>query len=142
MVTPPAYANKALLSLFAAEMVLKLYALGPSCYFASFFNRFDCFVVCSGILETILVELGTLSPLGISVLRCIRLLRIFKITRLGRELWVLAAHGARASPTVPGHHWSCPQGRLQREQSWWLLGGGTRPSWGFVSRTWFTGSGQ
>lgn len=67
-------------------MLLKMYALGLRQYFMSLFNRFDCFVVCSGILELILVELGTLSPLGISVLRCIRLLRIFKITRSGREL--------------------------------------------------------
>uniref|UniRef100_A0A8C3GI74 Voltage-dependent L-type calcium channel subunit alpha n=1 Tax=Cairina moschata TaxID=8855 RepID=A0A8C3GI74_CAIMO len=78
-----AYANKALLSLFAAEMVLKLYALGPSCYFASFFNRFDCFVVCGGVLETALVERGAMEPLGISVLRCVRLLRVFKVTRWG-----------------------------------------------------------
>ncbi|NXR22164.1 CAC1F protein, partial [Cinclus mexicanus] len=77
----PTYANKALLSLFAAEMVLKLYALGPSCYFASFFNRFDCFVVCGGVLETALVERGAMEPLGISVLRCVRLLRVFKVTR-------------------------------------------------------------
>ncbi|XP_068780215.1 voltage-dependent L-type calcium channel subunit alpha-1F [Struthio camelus] len=76
-----AYANKALLSLFAAEMVLKLYALGPGCYFASFFNRFDCFVVCGGVLETALVERGAMEPLGISVLRCVRLLRVFKVTR-------------------------------------------------------------
>ncbi|KAF1573789.1 Voltage-dependent L-type calcium channel subunit alpha-1F, partial [Eudyptes moseleyi] len=76
-----AYANKALLSLFAAEMVLKLYALGPACYFTSFFNRFDCFVVCGGVLETALVERGAMEPLGISVLRCVRLLRVFKVTR-------------------------------------------------------------
>jgi len=76
-----------LLALFVAEMLLKMYALGLRQYFMSLFNRFDCFVVCAGILETILVELGTLSPLGISVLRCIRLLRIFKITRLGKDLW-------------------------------------------------------
>uniref|UniRef100_A0A8V5GXT2 Voltage-dependent L-type calcium channel subunit alpha n=1 Tax=Melopsittacus undulatus TaxID=13146 RepID=A0A8V5GXT2_MELUD len=76
-----AYANKALLSLFAAEMLLKLYALGPACYFTSFFNRFDCFVVCGGVLETALVERGAMEPLGISVLRCVRLLRVFKVTR-------------------------------------------------------------
>ncbi|XP_067171183.1 LOW QUALITY PROTEIN: voltage-dependent L-type calcium channel subunit alpha-1F, partial [Apteryx mantelli] len=76
-----AYANKALLSLFAAEMVLKLYALGPGRYFGSFFNRFDCFVVCGGVLETALVERGAMEPLGISVLRCVRLLRVFKVTR-------------------------------------------------------------
>ncbi|NXC37146.1 CAC1S protein, partial [Campylorhamphus procurvoides] len=83
--------NRLLLALFVAEMLLKMYALGLRQYFMSLFNRFDCFVVCSGILETILVELGTLSPLGISVLRCIRLLRIFKITRYWTSLSNLVA---------------------------------------------------
>ncbi|XP_010830951.1 PREDICTED: voltage-dependent L-type calcium channel subunit alpha-1F-like, partial [Bison bison bison] len=50
------YANKVLLCLFTVEMLLKLYGLGPSVYVSSFFNRFDCFVVCGGILETTLVE--------------------------------------------------------------------------------------
>ncbi|NXG59221.1 CAC1S protein, partial [Hemiprocne comata] len=84
-------ANRVLLALFVAEMLLKMYALGLRQYFMSLFDRFDCFVVCSGILETILVELGTLSPLGISVLRCIRLLRIFKITRYWTSLSNLVA---------------------------------------------------
>uniref|UniRef100_A0A8B9W0R9 Voltage-dependent L-type calcium channel subunit alpha n=1 Tax=Anas zonorhyncha TaxID=75864 RepID=A0A8B9W0R9_9AVES len=84
-------ANRVLLALFVAEMLLKMYALGLRQYFMSLFNRFDCFVVCSGILETILVELSTLSPLGISVLRCIRLLRIFKITRYWTSLSNLVA---------------------------------------------------
>lgn len=58
-----------------------MYSLGLQAYFVSLFNRFDCFIVCGGILETILVETKVMSPLGISVLRCVRLLRIFKITR-------------------------------------------------------------
>ncbi|XP_062315764.1 calcium channel, voltage-dependent, L type, alpha 1F subunit [Osmerus eperlanus] len=74
-------ANKVLLSLFTVEMLLKMYALGHQGYFKAFFNRFDCFVVCGGIMETILVELEIMPPLGISVLRCVRLLRIFKVTR-------------------------------------------------------------
>lgn len=77
----PDTANKALLALFTAEMLLKMYSLGLQAYFVSLFNRFDCFIVCGGILETILVETKIMSPLGISVLRCVRLLRIFKITR-------------------------------------------------------------
>ncbi|KAJ8370159.1 hypothetical protein SKAU_G00101870 [Synaphobranchus kaupii] len=74
-------ANKVLLSLFTLEMLLKMYSLGLQVYFVAFFNRFDCFVVCGGIVETILVELEIMPPLGISVLRCVRLLRIFKVTR-------------------------------------------------------------
>ncbi|XP_017400998.1 voltage-dependent L-type calcium channel subunit alpha-1C isoform X18 [Cebus imitator] len=84
-------ANKALLALFTAEMLLKMYSLGLQAYFVSLFNRFDCFVVCGGILETILVETKIMSPLGISVLRCVRLLRIFKITRYWNSLSNLVA---------------------------------------------------
>uniref|UniRef100_A0A8C0IXF0 Voltage-dependent L-type calcium channel subunit alpha n=1 Tax=Chelonoidis abingdonii TaxID=106734 RepID=A0A8C0IXF0_CHEAB len=84
-------ANRVLLALFAAEMLLKMYALGLRQYFMSLFNRFDCFVVCMGILEIILVEINVMSPLGISVLRCIRLLRIFKITRYWTSLSNLVA---------------------------------------------------
>ncbi|RXN15462.1 voltage-dependent L-type calcium channel subunit alpha-1D-like protein [Labeo rohita] len=74
-------ANKVLLALFTCEMLIKMYSLGLQAYFVSLFNRFDCFVVCGGIVETILVELEIMSPLGISVFRCVRLLRIFKVTR-------------------------------------------------------------
>ncbi|XP_029910745.1 voltage-dependent L-type calcium channel subunit alpha-1D-like isoform X2 [Myripristis murdjan] len=74
-------ANKILLLLFTLEMSMKMYAFGLQIYFMALFNRFDCFVVCGGILETLLVELEVIPPIGISVLRCIRLLRIFKMTR-------------------------------------------------------------
>ncbi|TRY91912.1 hypothetical protein DNTS_029630 [Danionella cerebrum] len=83
--------NKALLSLFAVEMFLKMYALGLPSYFMSLFNRFDCFVVSVGILELILVRMDVMSVMGISVLRCIRLLRIIKITRYWTSLSNLVA---------------------------------------------------
>ncbi|XP_035942577.1 voltage-dependent L-type calcium channel subunit alpha-1S [Halichoerus grypus] len=84
-------ANRVLLALFTIEMLMKIYGLGLRQYFMSIFNRFDCFVVCSGILEILLVEWGAMSPLGISVLRCIRLLRIFKITKYWTSLSNLVA---------------------------------------------------
>uniref|UniRef100_A0A8C4SBI2 Voltage-dependent L-type calcium channel subunit alpha n=1 Tax=Erpetoichthys calabaricus TaxID=27687 RepID=A0A8C4SBI2_ERPCA len=84
-------ANKVLLSLFTLEMLLKMYSLGLQGYFVAFFNRFDCFVVCGGIMETILVEFEVMPPLGISVLRCVRLLRIFKVTRHWASLSNLVA---------------------------------------------------
>ncbi|XP_041111363.1 voltage-dependent L-type calcium channel subunit alpha-1C-like isoform X2 [Polyodon spathula] len=84
-------ANKVMLVLFTAEMLLKMYSLGLQAYFVSLFNRFDSFIVCGGILETILVETKVMSPLGISVLRCVRLLRIFKITRYWNSLSNLVA---------------------------------------------------
>ncbi|KAL2103740.1 hypothetical protein ACEWY4_000608 [Coilia grayii] len=74
-------ANKILLGLFTMEMLLKMYSFGMQIYFVALFNRFDCFVVCGGIMETVLVEMNFMPPIGISVLRCIRLLRVFKVTR-------------------------------------------------------------
>ena len=73
--------NKLLLSMFAVEMLMKMYALGLPSYFMSLFNRFDCFVVSTGILELILVRMNIMSAMGISVLRCIRLLRLLKVTK-------------------------------------------------------------
>ncbi|KAH0516318.1 Voltage-dependent L-type calcium channel subunit alpha-1D [Microtus ochrogaster] len=84
-------ANKVLLALFTCEMLVKMYSLGLQAYFVSLFNRFDCFVVCGGITETILVELELMSPLGVSVFRCVRLLRIFKVTRHWTSLSNLVA---------------------------------------------------
>uniref|UniRef100_A0A4W5M3V6 Voltage-dependent L-type calcium channel subunit alpha-1D n=1 Tax=Hucho hucho TaxID=62062 RepID=A0A4W5M3V6_9TELE len=84
-------ANKVLLGMFTCEMMTKMYSLGLQAYFVSLFNRFDCFVVCGGITETILVELAIMSPLGISVFRCVRLLRIFKVTRHWQSLSNLVA---------------------------------------------------
>lgn len=60
---------------------MKMYALGLPAYFMSLFNRFDCFVVSVGILELILVHMGIMSTMGISVMRCIRLLRLIKVTK-------------------------------------------------------------
>lgn len=73
------------LSIFIAEMLLKMYGLGPRVYFKSAFNRFDCAVVLGGILE-IIVQSFTDYSFGISVLRSLRLLRIFKFTRFWASL--------------------------------------------------------
>ncbi|CAN9512133.1 unnamed protein product [Ophioblennius macclurei] len=84
-------ANKLLLSMFALEMFMKMYALGLPSYFMSLFNRFDCFVVSTGVMELILVHMGVMSVMGISVLRCIRLLRLLKVTRYWTSLSNLVA---------------------------------------------------
>nr|XP_043879778.1 dihydropyridine-sensitive L-type skeletal muscle calcium channel subunit alpha-1-like isoform X2 [Solea senegalensis] len=84
-------ANKLLLSMFAIEMFMKMYALGLPSYFMSLFNRFDCFVVSTGIMELILVHMGVMSVMGISVLRCIRLLRLLKVSRYWTSLSNLVA---------------------------------------------------
>lgn len=77
--------------LFTMEMILKIYSLGFQGYFVSLFNRFDCFVVFGSIFEMLLTKYGFMPPLGLSVLRCVRLLRVFKVTRYWRSLSNLVA---------------------------------------------------
>uniref|UniRef100_A0A0R3RMG4 Voltage-dependent L-type calcium channel subunit alpha n=1 Tax=Elaeophora elaphi TaxID=1147741 RepID=A0A0R3RMG4_9BILA len=73
-------ANLFFVILFSMEMILKMYSLGLTTYTTSQFNRFDCFVVISSIVEFVLVYFDLMKPLGVSVLRSARLLRIFKVT--------------------------------------------------------------
>ena len=47
----------------------------------NYLPRFDFIVVISSIMEFILVNQEIMPPVGLSVLRCIRLLRAFKVTR-------------------------------------------------------------
>jgi voltage-dependent calcium channel L type alpha-1D len=79
------YANIFFIILFTIEMILKMYSLGFRSYFMSIFNRFDCFVVFGSIIETFLFVYTELA-MGISVLRCVRLLRVFKVTRYWSSL--------------------------------------------------------
>eukprot|EP00051_Salpingoeca_urceolata_P017838 m.246032 g.246032 ORF g.246032 m.246032 type:complete len:1856 (-) comp19058_c0_seq4:42-5609(-) len=65
---------------FAAEMLLKLWALGPWQYWRSNFNRFDAVVVILSIIEVVLTYGFDFNPIGFSVLRSIRLLRLVKFT--------------------------------------------------------------
>ena len=73
--------NYIFIVIFTLEMFLKMYSLGFQGYFVSLFNRFDCFVVVCSIVEAVLVYTRVMPPLGVSVLRCARLLRVFKFTR-------------------------------------------------------------
>ena len=74
-------ANIFFVVLFSFEMLLKMYSLGFQGYFVSLFNRFDSFVVLFSIIEVIFIQTNVMPPLGVSVLRCARLLRVFKATR-------------------------------------------------------------
>lgn len=75
------YTNVFFVTLFTLEMFLKMYSLGFQGYFVSLFNRFDCFVVIGSIGEMLLTSYEIMPPLGVSVLRCVRLLRVFKVTK-------------------------------------------------------------
>ncbi|XP_043493155.1 muscle calcium channel subunit alpha-1 isoform X4 [Polistes fuscatus] len=83
--------NMFFIALFSMEMILKMYSLGFQGYFVSLFNRFDCFVVIGSITEMILTNTNVMPPLGVSVLRCVRLLRVFKVTKYWRSLSNLVA---------------------------------------------------
>ncbi|KAK9299970.1 hypothetical protein QLX08_007186 [Tetragonisca angustula] len=83
--------NMFFIALFSMEMMLKMYSLGFQGYFVSLFNRFDCFVVIGSITEMILTNTHVMPPLGVSVLRCVRLLRVFKVTKYWRSLSNLVA---------------------------------------------------
>lgn len=83
--------NIVFVALFTLEMLLKMYSLGIRGYFMSLFNRFDCFVVFGSIIEILLTKYEIMPPLGLSVMRCIRLLRVFKVTRYWRSLSNLVA---------------------------------------------------
>ncbi|CAF3322654.1 unnamed protein product [Rotaria socialis] len=84
-------ANRLFVYLFSFEMLLKMYSLGITGYFVSNFNRFDCFVVIASIIEFVLIYIEFMPALGISVLRCVRLLRVFKVTRYWMALRNLVA---------------------------------------------------
>lgn len=83
--------NVVFVALFTMEMILKMYSLGFQGYFVSLFNRFDCFVVFGSIFEMVLTKKELMPALGISVLRCVRLLRVFKVTKYWRSLSNLVA---------------------------------------------------
>ena len=68
------------LVLFSGEVLLKIYGLGSGPYFQSTFNKFDVTVIFGSVFEVILGKFRPDISLGISVLRALRLLRIFKIT--------------------------------------------------------------
>lgn len=74
-----AYAEFVFSGIFICEVLMKLFALGHRVYFASKFNRFDCIVILGSAFEIIWAELKG-GSFGISVLRALRLLRIFKLT--------------------------------------------------------------
>ncbi|KAH9505336.1 Voltage-dependent P/Q-type calcium channel subunit alpha-1A [Bulinus truncatus] len=85
-VISPDYSEFAFLGIFVLEMFIKMYALGFKVYFRSSFNKFDCIVIVGSTFEVIWSEFKKGSSFGISVLRALRLLRIFKMTRYWSSL--------------------------------------------------------
>ncbi|CAF1363793.1 unnamed protein product [Adineta ricciae] len=75
------YAEFVFLGLFVFEMLFKMYGLGVNQYFVSSFNIFDFVVIIGSIFEVIWTYFNPEESFGVSVLRSLRLLRIFKVTR-------------------------------------------------------------
>uniref|UniRef100_A0A915LMI4 Ion transport domain-containing protein n=1 Tax=Meloidogyne javanica TaxID=6303 RepID=A0A915LMI4_MELJA len=73
------YAEFTFLAIFISEMLIKIFAMGYRTYFTSKFNRFDCIVIVGSAIEVVWAEVKG-GSFGISVLRALRLLRIFKLT--------------------------------------------------------------
>ena len=69
--------NPVFISLFGLEMLFKVYALGIKLYLRSSFNMLDMMIILLSLAEF----LPFTPEVGISVFRCARLLRIFKVTR-------------------------------------------------------------
>lgn len=64
-----------------------MYALGPRIYFESAFNRFDCVVISGSIFEVIWSAFKS-GSFGLSVLRALRLLRVFKVTKYVQKFFL------------------------------------------------------
>ncbi|XP_077969234.1 voltage-dependent P/Q-type calcium channel subunit alpha-1A-like isoform X2 [Styela clava] len=75
------YSEFVFLGLFSTEILLKMYGLGVRTYFRSSFNIFDFAVILASIFEIIWSMIRPSMSFGLSVLRALRLLRVFKFTR-------------------------------------------------------------
>ena len=75
------YINKGFTVLFLGEMLIKLYGLGAKKYVLDGFNDFDAIIVMGGLLEFF-----NIGNKAVTVIRCFRLLRIFKIVRAWQNL--------------------------------------------------------
>uniref|UniRef100_A0A915KBH1 Ion transport domain-containing protein n=1 Tax=Romanomermis culicivorax TaxID=13658 RepID=A0A915KBH1_ROMCU len=73
------------LAIFVFEMSFKMFGLGIRPYFRSAFNKFDFLVITGSLFEVIWNQFYPDDSFGISVLRALRLLRIFKVTKFNYD---------------------------------------------------------
>lgn len=72
--------NITFVSIFVVEMLLKMWVYGPTVYWSYKFNRFDTIVVLISVLEEAMGYFLDGPPMGLSVFRSVRLLRLLKYT--------------------------------------------------------------
>uniref|UniRef100_H3AX65 Sodium channel protein n=1 Tax=Latimeria chalumnae TaxID=7897 RepID=H3AX65_LATCH len=80
--------NKVLTVIFIAEAVLKILALNPVPYIKNPWNAFDFIIVCLSILDLGLSAID-IASFDLSIMRSLRMLRIFKLAKNWRTLNVL-----------------------------------------------------
>ena len=76
--------------IFIVEMIIRMYGLGIENYFKSKFNTFDFIVIFASLFEQFYVYFFQGTDMGLTVFRCLRLLRLFKVTRYWTSLRNLA----------------------------------------------------
>lgn len=82
--TPYAQLNTIFTFLFAADLLLKIFAFGIR-FFGDIMNLFDSFVVCISIVEMSFGSGGS----NLSALRAVRILRAFRVLRITRLIRTL-----------------------------------------------------
>jgi hypothetical protein len=82
--TPYAQLNTIFTFLFAADLLLKVFAFGIG-FFGDIMNLFDSFVVCISIVEMSFGSGGS----NLSALRAVRILRAFRVLRITRLIRTL-----------------------------------------------------
>ena len=70
--------------IFGWECVFKMYALAPSRYFTSGWNKFDFFIVTISFVDVLMTQLAGLIEFPAGILRILRIFRIFRILRAFR----------------------------------------------------------
>jgi hypothetical protein len=77
-------------------MVIKLLGLGFKEYARDSFNLFDAIIVLISLVETALVSIFSSEGGGLSALRGIRLLRVFKLARVWKDFYELGKNILRS----------------------------------------------
>ncbi len=72
---------------FLMEMLIKITGLGPRTYVKDGYNVFDCIVTVASLTDMIIaLAPNVTSPGVLSVFRCFRLLRVFRLARSWKSL--------------------------------------------------------
>ena len=82
-------ANLIFTSIFIAECLLKIIALGPCGYFYFGWNKFDFFVVIASIADLIIANIEGINASFLKSFQIIRVLRVLRVTRVLRLIKAL-----------------------------------------------------